>query len=47
MSALLLYLHYGVEQLVVERHIFTLTLLFLLFIFVVTCQDIAVDSWAV
>ena len=47
MSGLLLYLQGTIEHLIEEKHVYVLTALFTLFIFVVTCQDIAVDSWAV
>jgi hypothetical protein len=47
MSGMLFYLQGSVERLLEERHIGYLTGVFTAFIFVITCQDIAVDSWAV
>ena len=47
MSGLLFYLQGSVEKLIEEKNVYLLTFLFTFFIFVVTCQDIAVDSWAV
>ena len=47
MSCILFYLQGSIEDMLVERQVYTLTALFTFMIFVVTCQDIAVDSWAI
>lgn len=47
MCAILFYLQGTIEDLLEHKHVYNITALFTLMIFVVTCQDIAVDSWAV
>lgn len=46
-SAILFYLHLTIEDLMRTKQIYFLTGLFIANSFVITCQDIAVDSWAV
>ena len=47
MSLILFYLSSSIEFHLEHKQIYTLLALFTFMIFVVTCQDIAVDSWAV
>ena len=47
MCAILFYLQGSIESMLAERQVYQLTGVFTLMIFVITCQDIAVDSWAV
>jgi Na+/melibiose symporter-like transporter len=46
-SAILLYLSGTIEDLLVSKQVYFLTGLLITNTFVITCQDIAVDSWAV
>lgn len=46
MSLILLYLANSIEEMLEHRQVYSLTALFMVMIFVVTCQDIAVDSLA-
>ncbi|TNV84327.1 hypothetical protein FGO68_gene12155 [Halteria grandinella] len=47
MSLILYYLSSNIEPMLEHKEVYTLTVIFNFFIFVITCQDIAVDSWAV
>lgn len=47
MSLILYYLSGNIEFMLENKEVYTLTVIFNFFIFVITCQDIAVDSWAV
>ena len=47
MSVILFYLSGTIEDMLENKHIYMLLILFTFKIFIVTCQDIAVDSWAV
>ena len=47
MSLILFYLSGTIEDMLVHKHIYQLMFVFTFMIFIVTCQDIAVDSWAV
>lgn len=46
-SAILLYLSGKIEDLLITKQVYFLTGLLITNTFVITCQDIAVDSWAV
>jgi MFS transporter, PAT family, solute carrier family 33 (acetyl-CoA transportor), member 1 len=47
MSLILFYLSGTIEEMLEHRQVYTITALFMMMIFVVTCQDIAVDSLAI
>lgn len=45
--AILFYLYFNIESLLQEKEVYFLSSLLIFNTFVITCQDIAVDSWAV
>lgn len=47
MSLILFYLSGSIEGMLENKQIYKLMIVFTFKIFIVTCQDIAVDSWAV
>ena len=47
MSVILFYLQGTIESMLEQKEVYLLTGIFTFMIFVITCQDIAVDSWAV
>ena len=47
MCAVLFYLRANIEQLLLDKEITQVSALLTFFVFIITCQDIAVDSWAV
>ena len=47
MCFILFYLKENVEQLLVDQEVNSVSMLLTFLVFVITCQDIAVDSWAV
>ena len=47
MCVILFYLKENVEQLLVDQEVNSVSMLLTFLVFVITCQDIAVDSWAV
>ncbi|CDW76460.1 acetyl-coenzyme a transporter 1 [Stylonychia lemnae] len=46
-SMMLFYMSGSVEEMLINKEIYLATSLFTVMIFIITCQDIAVDSWAV
>lgn len=46
-TAILVYLYLNIMQLLNDKHVYFLSGLMIFNTFVITCQDIAVDSWAV
>jgi len=46
-TTILFYLYLNVDQLLQEKQVYHLSGLLILNTFIITCQDIAVDSWAV
>jgi len=46
-SVILFFISGRLEQMLMAKEVHTVTALFTLMIFIITCQDIAVDSWAV
>ena len=46
-SCILLYLSQSIEDLLITKQVYFLTSLLIANTFVITCQDIAVDSWAI
>ena len=46
-SILLFYLSTTIDDLLIQKQVYFLTSLLILNTFIITCQDIAVDSWAV
>ena len=47
MCAILFYLRAQLEQLLIDKEVQQVSILLTFLIFIITCQDIAVDSWAV
>ena len=47
MCMLLYYLRANIEQLLIDKEIPLVSMLLTFLVFIITCQDIAVDSWAV
>eukprot|EP00347_Sterkiella_histriomuscorum_P017778 403348030 len=47
LSMFLFYMSGTLETMLMNKEIFMVTVLFTIMIFIITCQDIAVDSWAV
>ena len=47
MCCILFYLMNNLEQLLIDKHVNLVAILLTTLVFVITCQDIAVDSWAV
>lgn len=47
MCAILFYLRANIEALLIAQEVQIVSILLIVLVFIITCQDIAVDSWAV